>query len=61
MWPSGDRRKVLGPTLCFFFLTRLQRRIRFVVQTVRIPIRGVSIEMKQLGVEDAKLLFHLII
>jgi hypothetical protein len=19
MWPSGDRRKVLGPTLCFFF------------------------------------------
>jgi hypothetical protein len=60
MWPSGDCRKVLGPTLCFF-LTRLQRRIRFLVQTVRIPIRGVSIEMKQLGVEDAKLLFHLII
>jgi hypothetical protein len=51
MWPSGDRRKVLGPTLCFFF-DKISKADQ---------IRGVSIEMKQLGVEDAKLLFHLII
>jgi hypothetical protein len=50
MWPSGDRRKVLGPTL--FFFDKISKADQ---------IRGVSIEMKQLGVEDAKLLFHLII
>jgi hypothetical protein len=28
---------------------------------MRVPVGRVSIEMKQLGMEDAKLLFHLII